>query len=1056
MTARAGWPCTRYRPQFLLESDLRVRPNVAPSIASGATLHLVFVPDGTPRWFAWGQGLEVLGSWLGRAEPQSLRCLSSRNRVESVSGVAVHLLQGVTHLAALTQQQLERLPASVAVWSLAAKLALDLVARGRIVPRIHPAGAANRATCGVSLAVPQDAERFNLLVRAFPLAAHAVAMPVTDATRKRKTKASDDRYVWSAEALLDQFLNAAADALVRESCRRLRSSAGRKTSWEHRFVSALTGKDAAFVVAGFAERTLVDDLQRWTRPLLGAQRGESRLCLRLELPDAPVDESHYRPQGNSFTLRFLLQAARDASLTIDAAEIYQADHARLRCTARNPQVAQETLLSGLAAAGRLFAPIQASLREPRPTHVMLSTAAAWAFLNDVAPQLMEAGIGVILPAQLTRSGQQRLRMRMRVNSATAHSGESSAGRSALSLPEVLRFQWQAELAGDVLSAEELLELAALKAPVVRFRGQWVAIDAAEIAEALRLLQTPTNILTAHEALALSLGIPAAVPQTALPVSVTAEGSFADLLARLRAAGACTEVSPPAALRGTLRPYQQRGLSWLASMAELGLGACLADDMGLGKTVQLIALLLHRQQMGQLDGPVLLVCPTSVVGNWERELKRFSPGLPLVRHYGNSRARTRTVFDSLPTAAVVLTTYGLLRRDVELLGTIAWSVTALDEAQNIKTAASRTAQAARALRSSFRVALTGTPVENRLAELWSIFEFLNPRLLGSQAAFRRDYAIPIERYGHREMAERLKQIVQPFVLRRLKSDRSIIQDLPRKQEMRVVCSLTREQASLYQAALDEAMRKIRDASGIERRGQVLALITALKQICNHPAQYLHESAPLAGRSGKLQRCCQMLEELIAAGDRALVFTQYREMGQRLVSELQRVLGCEVPFLHGGVSRSNRDAMVSRFQDDPLSPPVFVLSVKAGGTGLNLTAASHVIHFDRWWNPAVEDQATDRAYRIGQWRNVQVHTLLCAGTIEEKVDRLLEQKRALASQVIGAGERWITELDDAELHELFSLAADAVIADDVSDAEPPLARKSTPATMRPSKRRARVQA
>jgi SNF2 family DNA or RNA helicase len=597
-------------------------------------------------------------------------------------------------------------------------------------------------------------------------------------------------------------------------------------------------------------------------------------------------------------------------------------------------------------------------------------------------------------------------------------------------------------------------LAALKAPVVRFRGRWVAIDAEEISEALRLLQAPTDVLAAHEALALSLGVPAVAPQTPLPVSVTAEGSFADLIAKLRTAGSAIEVTAPATLQGTLRPYQQRGLAWLASMAELGLGACLADDMGLGKTVQLIALLLHRQQADELSGPVLLVCPTSVVGNWERELKRFAPSLPLVRHYGTTRARTRAVFESLPAGTVVLTTYGLLRRDVGLLADIGWSVAALDEAQNIKTATSRTAQAARTLRSEFRVALTGTPVENRLTELWSIFEFLNPRLLGSQAAFRRDYAIPIERYGHLERAERLKQVVQPFVLRRLKSDRNIIQDLPHKQEVRVVCSLTREQASLYQAALDEAMRRIREASGIERRGQVLALITALKQICNHPAQYLHESGPLAGRSGKLQRCCQMLEELLAAGDRALVFTQYREMGQRLVSELRRVLGCEIPFLHGGVSRAGRDAMVSRFQEDPLSPPILVLSVKAGGTGLNLTAASHVIHYDRWWNPAVEDQATDRAFRIGQRRNVQVHTLLCAGTIEEKVDRLLEQKRALASQVIGAGERWITELGDVELQELFALAADAVIAEDVADSEPSEQRaRPTPSRV---KRRRRASA
>jgi len=1019
-----------------------VRPDVLPTAAPGplahlarlqlANIHWLFVPDATPRWFVWGADLAQLGEWMAAAAPQRLRCLTARNRVENVSGVAVDLLHGLEQLAGLTQQRLERLSPSVGVWSLAAKLALDLVARGRIVPRIQSTATEQRACCGVSLAIPQDAERFNTLVRAFPLAAHAVAMVATSNPREG---AAADRRIWSAEALLDQFLNAAADALVRTSCRGWRAKAGRKTGWEHRFFAALTGKQPSFAPSGFGERTLTDELQRWTRPLLGAQRGAARLCLRLELPSQRSDaEITYRPVGAAFTLRFLLQAARDASLTIEADAIYQGEPG-VRCVARHPQAAQETLLSGLALAGRLFPPIQASLREPRPTHVMLIGSSAWTFLNDAAPQLIEAGVGVILPAQLTRSGQQRLRMRMRLNSSGQPAGEARSGRAALALPEVLRFQWQAELAGEPLSAQDLHDLAALKAPVVRFRGQWVAIDAAEIAEALRLLDAPAGPLAAHEALALSLGVPAAIPQTVLPVSVTPEGAFADLLSRLRAASAAVEVMAPATLQGTLRPYQQRGLGWLASMAELGLGACLADDMGLGKTVQLLALLLHRQQTGQLAGPVLLVCPTSVVGNWEREIKRFAPSLPLVRHYGTTRARQGTTFESLAAATVVLTTYGLLRRDAELLAGVPWSVAALDEAQNIKTAASRTAQAARCLRAEFRVALTGTPVENRLAELWSIFEFLNPRLLGSQAAFRRDYAIPIERHGHLEMAERLKQIVQPFVLRRLKSDRSIIQDLPHKQEMRVVCSLTREQASLYQAVLDEAMRRIREASGIERRGQVLALITALKQICNHPAQYLGESGPLAGRSGKLQRCCQMLEELISTGDRALVFTQYRQMGQRLVSELRRVLGCEVPFLHGGVSRAARDAMVSRFQEDPLAPPVFVLSVKAGGTGLNLTAASHVIHYDRWWNPAVEDQATDRAFRIGQRRNVQVHILMCAGTVEEKVDHLLEQKRALAAQVIGAGERWITELGNAELQELFSLAADAVIAEDVADAEPP---------------------
>jgi SNF2 family DNA or RNA helicase len=620
----------------------------------------------------------------------------------------------------------------------------------------------------------------------------------------------------------------------------------------------------------------------------------------------------------------------------------------------------------------------------------------------------------------------------------------------LSLNSMLSFRWQAELAGETLSIEELQELAKLKAPLVRHRGKWVAVDRHEINEAIRLLEQRGGTLAAHEGLAAAFGATERSAQTSLPIEVAVEGSFASLLARLRAAADAGDFVVPETFEGKLRPYQIRGAGWLATMSDLALGACLADDMGLGKTVQFIAVLLHRIRSGA-TGPSLLVCPTSVVGNWERELRRFAPSVPFVRHYGPQRARGAPAFAKLEPGTLVFTTYGLLRRDWKILSDVEWSIAALDEAQNIKNSASRTAHAARSLKAHFRVALTGTPVENRLAELWSIFEFLNPRFLGPQAEFRRSYAIPIERYGDADAAERLKRLTQPFILRRLKSDPAIIQDLPSKQEMKIICSLTREQASLYQAALDESFEKIEHAEGIERRGQVLALLTALKQICNHPAQYLGEDGPLAGRSGKLQRIIEMLEEVLAAGDRALIFTQYREMGERLVAELGRLFGLRVPFLHGGVAPAARDEMVRRFQEDERASPLFVLSVKAGGTGLNLTAANHVFHYDRWWNPAVEDQATDRAYRIGQRRSVQVHKLLCAGTVEDKIDQLLERKRQLAESIVDAGEQWITELDDNELRDLFALAPDAVISEDLGEKE--TAAESNDAAPAPKRRRRR---
>jgi SNF2 family DNA or RNA helicase len=468
------------------------------------------------------------------------------------------------------------------------------------------------------------------------------------------------------------------------------------------------------------------------------------------------------------------------------------------------------------------------------------------------------------------------------------------------------------------------------------------------------------------------------------------------------------------------------------MASLGLGGCLADDMGLGKTVQVLAFLLHRAEAEPGDvRPTLLVAPTSVVGNWEREIARFAPSLPVVRHYGSTRTKTAVALASAAreagTHAIVLTTYGIVRRDVKTLAAETWSTVVLDEAQNAKNAASATAKAVRALPASHRFALTGTPVENRLAELWSILDFANPGMLGGLEAFRQTFAVPVERYGNAEAADKLRRIVAPFLLRRLKSDKNVIRDLPAKNEMDVFCTLTREQATLYKAAVDEEMRLIAKSEGIERRGRVLALITALKQICNHPAQYLGERGPLARRSGKLARITEMLEEALSTGDKALVFTQYREMGDRLVTHLAEQLGVEVVFLHGGTSKRSRDAMVQRFQDEPKNARVFVLSLKAGGTGLNLTAASHVFHYDRWWNPAVEDQATDRAYRIGQKRAVQVHKLVCAGTVEDRVAQLLGKKRELASKVVGAGERWITELGDSELRELVALSKDAVVSD-----------------------------
>ncbi|MBP7149706.1 MAG: DEAD/DEAH box helicase, partial [Acidobacteria bacterium] len=948
---------------------------------------------------------------------------------------------------ALTAEEAARAPASLAAWSLAAKLALELVGRERIVPRVVATDAGLEACFAVALAAPEDAERVAQLAQALPPAAHALPVaaaepaPAPPPRRRRKAAASAPApppapapapagpRAWAPDALLRAFLDATADVLARAANpprEAERAPRAERRPWERRLAAALTGPDPFFAPAGFEERTLLADLHAWARPALGTDARAARPCLRLELP----------ADAGPLPLRFFLQAPDDPSLLVPAADVWRGGR-RVPRLAASLQAPEEQLLRGLGTAARLFPPVGRCLDEARPEAVLLEPPEAWEFLTQAGPALAEAGLGVILPAELTPSGRRRLRLRMRVGGAATKTAGAVTGLAALGVGELVEFRWEAALGDDPLTAAELRALAKLKAPVARFRGQWVAVDPGELKQVERLLREPPPPLAAHEALAAALGGAVRRPETAAPVEVVAEGALAEVVARLRGArepaGRHAPAAVPRGLAGTLRPYQVGGLRWLAQMAGLGLGACLADDMGLGKTIQLLAFLLHRRERAPDDArPALLVCPTSVLGNWEREIARFAPSLPVLRHYGADRRREARQLAAAPAGAIVLTTYGLLRRDAELLGGVEWSVAALDEAQNIKNAASHTARAARALRAAHRFALTGTPVENRLAELWSISEFLNPRLLGPLETFRREVAIPVERYNRDDVAERLARVVRPFVLRRLKSDPAVIRDLPAKQEMDVICTLTREQASLYQAAVDEVMREIESAQGIARRGLVLALLTALKQICNHPAQYLGEAGPLAGRSGKLARLSEMLEEVVAAGDRALVFTQYREMGDRLVAELSRRLGEDVPFLHGGVPRAKRDELVARFQDGPRAPRVFVLSLKAGGTGLNLTAANHVFHYDRWWNPAVEDQATDRAYRIGQSRAVQVHKLLCAGTVEEKINEMLAKKRALAERIVGAGEQWITELDDTALRELFALSPNAVVVtDDAGD-------------------------
>ncbi len=632
-----------------------------------------------------------------------------------------------------------------------------------------------------------------------------------------------------------------------------------------------------------------------------------------------------------------------------------------------------------------------------PTSVVFDVEAADRFLEQAPAELDRLRIELLGPERLVRAG---VAVRGRATPSPPSERAAGLGREAI-------VQWTLTVADEdgpaALSEAELARAEAAGATLLHTGRRWVRIDPAALRKARRTVDERRRDDGVVDAVGL-LRLAAEHHLTSAP------GWTDALLAGLPDERLVEEVEPPS-FTGTLRPYQRRGLGWLRFLERLGLGGCLADDMGLGKTATTLAHLLER------PGPHLVVCPLSVVHNWVAEAARFAPTLRVVVHHGAERA-TPGDGDELAGADLVVTTYGLLPRDVDHLAGVAWTTVVADEAQVIKNPATHAAKAFRRLPAGQKLALTGTPVENRLAELWAILDAVNPGLLGSRERFRHRFGRPIEREGDADAAARLRRITQPFVLRRTKADRQLVPDLPDKIEQIAWAGLTREQAVLYQHVVARLLEDAAGTSGMKRRGLVLAALTRLKQICNHPAHALGDGSRLAGRSGKLARFDELVDELLDVGERALVFTQFREMGELLRRHGAERLELRLPFLHGGVPRARRDAMVADFQAG-LGPPLLLVSLKAGGTGLNLTAASQVIHYDRWWNPAVEDQATDRAWRIGQGRTVVVHKLVCEGTVEERIAKIIDDKRALADAVIGSGEAWLSELSTAELRELVKL-------------------------------------
>lgn len=848
-----------------------------------------------------------------------------------------------------------RMTISAHVYANALRWALTAISQGQIEPSITARGI-DTWRLDVSDADAKDA--WAQLAAALPLAGHCLALDASPT----------DLLVPTSQSAMTDFGDAIADSFVRTAA-----------SEELAGHSAFAGFEPVQVRAAPPPLKALTALNR--TPLV---------TLRISERDA------------EFIGTVTLQSRSDASVQVPAAAMWKAG----RLGEHQTKSLEQAVLLTLRRAARLWPAADALLQQAEPSEMELSEFDLEDLLGPLGNDLGAAGLGVLVPDDLFATVELTPII---AEAQDEPESPTEFTQARLDLASLMELRWNGTLNGVALNDEDLTALAEAKSAVIRLHGTWVRVDS----PAIKRLNNPIAISTAT-ALAAALGTPLRIDGE--EHAVTVEGPLARLGERLR--GLDTQRSSPApdTMEVSLRPYQERGLAWLGEMDQLGLGGVLADDMGLGKTVQLLARHVERQETKA--APTLVVCPASVVGNWERETNRFAPGIAVHRYHGALRE-----LSELGISDIVLTTYGVARRDAHSLGEVAWGLLVVDEAQAIKNPRSRTAKALRTIKADSRFALTGTPVQNNLTDLWAILDWTTPGLLGPLARFQKEVVNPVEKHRDSEATAALNRLIRPFVLRRRKSDPDIAPDLPPKTETDELVQLTAEQAVLYKSVVNDVMSEIATSAGIARNGLVLRLITRLKQICNHPEHYLAEGGELKGRSGKLTATTELIETIASAGDKTLVFTQYVQMGLLLKRHLEDA-GMKTLFLHGQLSIPQRDEMVDTFQSGEAD--VFVVSLKAGGVGLNLTAATHVIHYDRWWNPAVEDQASDRAWRIGQDRPVQIHRLICEGTVEDRISVLLQQKRELADAVVGSGEGWISSLTDDELAELVALSDETVAA------------------------------
>ncbi len=867
-------------------------------------------------------------------------------------------------------------------------------------------------------------------------------LPTVLLTMAPSAGVEEAKYAFSREnkiTLVKLYLQGLVDCIVRASCDPNHLPHTTSASNHDAWLTALLSQHSNVIDYDLVEcEQLCRQVDAWQKPITSLKTAPFRLCFRLDEPEPPETDgdipivsrqqlesgfnggvfltppslSAQHSQNENWKISFHLQSQSDPSLIVPAEKIWHDTRTKVFFNSSDFN-AKEYLLLALGQASKLYPGLEDSLRTDSPASHSVDNETAFEFLNEKALLLEEAGFGIIMPSWWT-SSKKKVKLLAEL--------EEPIVVGMFNPSTVAEFHYRVALGDKSLSFEELSELAQHKLPLVQLRGEWLHIDHDHLARVLQHWKKKSNITTLKDILGLAVGAKEELCDIAID-GIVSDGWIKDLLKQLKEPSVIENLEPPTGLRAELRPYQLRGYSWLTFLKNWGIGACLADDMGLGKTIQTLALIQKIYNDKELYKPTLIICPTSVMNNWHKEAQRFTPDLKLMIHHGGDRMKGDQLAKKVKKSHIVISSYALLFRDEEHLKNIEWDGVILDEAQNIKNATTKQATVARALSANYRIALTGTPVENNLRELWSLMHFLNPGLLGSMKSFDAKFYIPIQKYNDTSARLKLKQITKPFILRRMKTDKTIIEDLPDKQESKVYCQLTEEQVSLYEAVLEEFEERIADAFGVSRAILIASTLTRLKQVCNHPAQFLHDNSPILERSGKMIRLGEIVQKILSSRGKVLIFTQFTGMADLLKPYLESQFGFRVLYLHGGVPRNMRDKIIERFRNDA-SSPIFILSIKAGGTGLNLTAANHVIHFDRWWNPAVENQATDRAFRIGQTKNVQVYKFVCVGTVEERIDEMIQKKQELADSVIGTGESWLTHLFNNDLRKAFAISRKAL--------------------------------